>query len=158
MDGQTPRSVAHARIQREKRIAAAKAELKHIWDYEREHFLYRCYDADDQLLYIGCTHDVETRMSVHASSWQNPASAYLNLHMKRYEVEGPFIGRIAGRKAEREAIEHEAPFLNLHHNKGRGAKRVPAPSVNSEEFKAAMEAASQKINEWFGDAFGGRSA
>lgn len=101
-------------------LARFKAEEKRICDEEVEHFVYHCFDASGRLLYIGCTRDVAARMLVHGSSWQNPASAYLNQHMDRYEVSGPFIGRLAGRKVEREAIAAEAPLLNLHHNGGRG--------------------------------------
>lgn len=97
------------------------ATMGPFWDNEVEHYLYRCYDAGDRLLYIGCTHDVEARMQVHGSSWSNPVSAYLNMRMVRYEAqEPPFKGRIAGRAAEKEAIAAEAPPLNRNHNKGRG--------------------------------------
>ena len=141
MTGQTRRSRAHLERQmREQRIAAAKAEDKRFRDEEIEHFLYRCYDADGRLLYIGCTQDVEARMAVHHSSWQNPASAYLNMHMDRHEVEGPFVGRIAGRKAEREAIAAEAPMLNLHHNKGRGLPRVPVAPPTAQDMAKLDEA------------------
>lgn len=116
----------------------------HFRDYERTHYLYRCYDADDVLLYIGCTMDVGSRMMVHASSWQNPASAFLNFHMTRYEVSAPIKGRIAARKAERAAIAAEAPLLNVHHNKGCGLPRVPVKPVTREE----MDRVSELIDAW----------
>lgn len=91
------------------------------WDHEVEHYLYRCYDADDRLLYIGCTFDVVGRMLVHQSSWSNPVSRYLNLRMTRHEVQEPAIkGRVAARAAERDAIRSGAPLLNRAHNMGRG--------------------------------------
>lgn len=115
------------------------------------HFIYRCYDAEGRLLYVGCTHDVNNRMAVHASSWSNPASAYLNLHMDRYEVEGPIAGRAAARQREREVIANEAPLVNVHHNKGRGLPRVPVQPPTAEE----MALASRKLDEFFADALPG---
>lgn len=93
------------------------------------HYVYRCFDRDGQLLYIGCTSDIGHRMRVHWSNWNNPASAYLSMYMDRYEVE-EVVGFAAARKAEREAIAAEAPLLNVHHNKGRGLglMRGPAPT------------------------------
>lgn len=124
MTGQTARSRAyHQRAEWERRRAEGEAEVRHHVDYVRKHYLYRCYDADGRLLYIGCTQDIGARMQVHASSWQNPVSAYLNLRMTRFEAEEkPYAGKVAGRKAEREAIAAEAPLLNQHHNKGRGLR------------------------------------
>lgn len=133
--------------QRQERIKKMRAEAKHYTDTQAEHFVYRCYDAEGQLLYVGCTQDVNARMSVHASSWQNPASAYLNLHMARHEVEPePYIGRIAGRAAERQAIETERPLLNVHHNAGRG---LPRRKVSEEELAAEMQKANEVISGWF---------
>lgn len=80
------------------------------------HVVYRCYDAQDRLLYIGCTHDINLRMDVHRSSWGNPVSAVLNLRMVRYELT-EYLDKASARKAEREAIYNEAPILNLHHQR-----------------------------------------
>lgn len=80
------------------------------------HFLYRCYDADDRLLYIGCARDVAARLGVHLVSWSNPASAALNLRMVRHtEVECP--DKATARAAERQAIYDEEPLLNSHHQR-----------------------------------------
>lgn len=103
------------------------------------HWLYRCYDAEGRLLYIGCTMDVANRMYLHRCGYSNPASAFLNRHMTRYEVEGPFVGRLSGHKAEREAIGAEAPLLNLHHNKGRGLPREKVEPATLEELREAMQ-------------------
>lgn len=89
----------------------------------RKHYLYRCYDAQGRLLYIGCTQDPGARSQVHGSSWHNPVSAYLNLRMTRWETEEkPYRGKTVARAAEKAAIEAEAPLLNQHHNRGRGLK------------------------------------
>lgn len=38
------------------------------------HWVYRCYGADDRLLYVGCTRDIGARFAVHHASWGNPES------------------------------------------------------------------------------------
>lgn len=83
-----------------------------------KHYVYRCYDASGLLLYVGCTRDVAGRLQVHASSWNNPASAVLNMRMASHEVE-EFPTFEAARAAEREAIANEAPLANLHHQRER---------------------------------------
>lgn len=94
------------------------------------HVVYRCYDAQGRLLYIGCTRDIGARMQVHASSWNNPASAALTLRMKSMTaVEYP--DKASGRAAERQAIHDEAPILNLHHQRER-----MSPSERNERIAA----------------------
>lgn len=122
MSDQTP--LSRARGERE-RLAHVEAEMKRHAQEAREarkHYVYRCYDKADRLLYVGCTEDVFGRLAVHASSWNNPASAVLNLRMTRHSVT-EYPGFTVARKAEREAIRDEAPLLNLHHQK---VKRTPA--------------------------------
>jgi len=70
------------------------------------HYVYRCYDADERLLYIGCTHDIGTRFAVHQSSWSNPVSAVLNLRMVRH-TEAEYPNKAAARRAEREVLVDE---------------------------------------------------
>lgn len=126
---------------------ALSREAKRLLDEEMTHYLYRCYDAHDRLLYIGCTQDVVGRLAVHRSSWHNPASAYLNLHMARHKVSEPIKGRRAARAAEKAAIEAEAPLLNLHHNQGRGLIRVPATAPSAEQLAQANAALTDLIGE-----------
>ena len=85
---------------------------------ETPHYVYRCYDAEGLLLYIGCTYDVVTRMQVHMCSLDNPASVVLARRMERYEVE-EFPTFEEARAAERAAIAAEAPLANLHHQRER---------------------------------------
>lgn len=78
-----------------------------------DHFVYRCYDADGVLLYIGCTRNVKSRIAAHRrGNGGSKASQWLSVTMASYEVEGPFRGREAGRLAERDAIQAEWPVFN----------------------------------------------
>jgi predicted GIY-YIG superfamily endonuclease len=86
--------------------------------------VYRCYDSEGRLLYIGCTQDLDARMMVHECDGDSPASVELMRRIDLLEYE-EFPDRAAGLKAEREAIAAEAPLLNTHHNLGRGMKNLP---------------------------------
>lgn len=77
------------------------------------HFIYRCYDAEGTLLYIGCTVNVSNRISAHQhGTGSSKASKWLAACMVRFEIEGPFDGREAGRDAEGRAIKAERPLFN----------------------------------------------
>lgn len=71
--------------------------------------LYRWYDADDTLLYIGITNDPHVRQSAHAkkSSWADFAV--------RGTIER-FPSRPEAEAAEKAAIEAERPLFNHVHN------------------------------------------
>lgn len=87
------------------------------WEQEEQpHFLYRCYDTDGRLIYIGCTYRVEDRMSNHLCTYDKAASVLLQRFMSYYEADADkHLGRLAGRAAERAAIRDEQPLFNLHH-------------------------------------------
>lgn len=114
---------------------------------DHEYIVYRCYDADDRLLYIGHAYDLEGRIDVHRSSWGNPASAYLALKMARYEGE-TVVGKEAAYAAERKAIWDEEPLLNIHHQKPEARARAQAVRDDfmrpptDEEMRQAYECAS----------------
>lgn len=90
------------------------------------HYLYRCFDEDGRLLYIGCTSNVEKRMSVHRSNRRQKASRWLRVCMDRYEVDGPFLSLEAARGAERDAIAAERPLFNLDLRQTPGWQLCPA--------------------------------
>lgn len=81
------------------------------------HFIYRCYDKDDDLIYIGCTSNVKRRISAHRRGGK-AVGRWLTVSMVRHEVEGPFDGRDAGRAAERSAIQVEQPLFNYQERAG----------------------------------------
>lgn len=79
------------------------------------HYVYRCFDSEGLLLYVGCASNVKRRMSHHARG-QARASRTLSALMARYTVEGPYGDRAAGEAAEQAAIAAEKPLLNLQHS------------------------------------------
>lgn len=71
----------------------------------REHFVYRAWDADGRLLYVGCTMRLAERRSAHQTSSQwFPLAA-------RFRISGPY-NYDTGRRLEREAIRSEMPLWN----------------------------------------------
>lgn len=80
---------------------------------DADHFVYRCYDVDGVLLYIGCTTDVPKRLKGHfTASASTTTSWWLSLFYADHTIEGPFRGRDAGRAAESAAIRDEFPIFN----------------------------------------------
>jgi predicted GIY-YIG superfamily endonuclease len=77
------------------------------------HYVYRCYDAEGGLLYIGCTGDVETRL-YHLTALCNrgKSTGPLARRMASHTVE-EFPNRRAALDAERAAILAESPELNI---------------------------------------------
>lgn len=80
----------------------------------RPYFVYRCFDADGRLIYVGCTFDPAGRISTHrTTSWwghQVEAVRVLVFPSKEYAL-----------AKEREAIATENPRWNT---KGRWAHRA----------------------------------
>lgn len=80
------------------------------------HYVYRCYDADGVLLYVGCTRNPTSRLAAHRrGNNQAKASRWLAATMHHAEVSEPYRGREAGREAERAAIQAESPIFNYQH-------------------------------------------
>jgi predicted GIY-YIG superfamily endonuclease len=87
-------------------------------DYRR-YFIYRIFDKEDQLLYIGYSTQPENRIGLHSAlSSQSPTSWEISRRMARYSIE-EFKTKELARAAERRAIEEEAPLLNHQHNPKR---------------------------------------
>lgn len=81
-----------------------KAQLAVI--RETPHFVYRCFDADGQLLYVGCSMKPEERMKEHRKfrGWWTDRVAQITL-------EG-FPDQASGLAAEKHAIQTEHPRYN----------------------------------------------
>ena len=76
---------------------------------DRPHFVYRAFDADDRLLYVGCTIDVDKRRRKHGrtSSWAKQATRWT---VERFATQAPAL------LAEQHAIETERPQFNAMYN------------------------------------------
>jgi len=72
-------------------------------------WVYRCYDAEDRLLYVGQSGNVDQRIKIHR---RGPVGA----RMVRHEVAGPYPTREAALTAEARAIASEKPLLNQRCN------------------------------------------
>lgn len=83
----------------------------------KEHFLYRCFDANGALLYIGVTSDLRERFNKHrvvpACAAEYPAAQVFS-RMAFWTAER-FPNRRSVLDAEGVAIRTELPELNLQH-------------------------------------------
>lgn len=90
---------------------------------QRPHDLYRIFDDQDRLLYIGCALHWDERIHFHeALRRQNTVSDEICHRAFRIEVTA-YPNRAAGRAAEKAAIKAEMPYLNREHN-GQRFRRV----------------------------------
>ncbi len=90
--------------------------------HERPHLVYRVFDAQDRLLYIGCTRDLGGRMAVHRA-WGNQSVASFNIKLYGERVESvEFPDLATAHAAEIAAIASEAPWFNREHNVSRFRK------------------------------------
>lgn len=89
------------------KIKAARRPVSEITAFEnRAHFVYRCYDAQGLLLYVGCTVDLATRRIGHTrQSWWFP-------QVDSYRVIA-FSNRRRALAAEARAIATERPLWNV---------------------------------------------
>jgi predicted GIY-YIG superfamily endonuclease len=92
-------------------------------DDPRPHFVYRCFDAAGQLLYVGCALDVEDRMfhHTHTCNIGKVPNGQLQRHMTSWTAE-EHPDKATARAAERRTIAAEAPLLNRQHNPRRFAR------------------------------------
>lgn len=77
--------------------------------------VYRFFDADGDLLYIGRTASMGVRLAEHAST--NGRSSHWFKKARTIKVEH-FDSTTAAFHAEREAIRAEHPRFNVKHNTG----------------------------------------
>lgn len=77
----------------------------------RPHWLYRLYDADGFLLYIGCTSDIKKRIPQHRQG-------SFGARVATFEAEA-YPDRESAFEAEALAIRRERPPLNIRHNTGQ---------------------------------------
>lgn len=88
--------------------------MSSVRDSRRPHDLYRFYDADDRLLYVGISLNAAQRASQHKAekSWWSD--------VRRMEVKPlGVVTRFEAERIERAAIENERPLHNITHNANR---------------------------------------
>jgi predicted GIY-YIG superfamily endonuclease len=78
------------------------------------HPVYRMFGASGQLLYVGVTADLATRLGSHAEKRWFPLVAEIRLEW--------FPDRAAAEAAERRAIQREHPKLNIVGHPGRSLR------------------------------------
>lgn len=76
-----------------------------VWSHPlRDHFVYRFYDIEDQLLYIGCTKRPQQRWQEHRGSRR-----HMTDRVHRIRMVGPFTRTVA-REIEAQALSSENPL------------------------------------------------
>jgi len=78
---------------------------------ERRCALYRHYDGDGRLLYVGIAISLHTRTAQHID--KSPWIRWVALSEAEW-----YVSKAAALKAERIAIQTERPIFNKDHNKG----------------------------------------
>lgn len=87
--------------------------------------VYRIFDKDGQLIYVGCAVDVASRIHTHRSFWSPTPGCDLIYRGYDHHDEAQYPTRVEARAAERLAIREQGPWVNRHHNPTRwrrGAK------------------------------------
>lgn len=100
------------------------------------HYVYRLYDRDDALLYVGCTRDVEERMSQH--KWTAPWIAEVD----RCESDS-YPTKAEALAVERAAIISLRPRHNQTHNLERN--EVAGPILTAKDIAARWNMAVESV-------------
>lgn len=104
---------------------------------EQPNCIYRFYDRDGQLLYVGVTADIGGRWKTHSKtkpSWRQVASATIE----------HFDSRAEALEAEEVAIRAERPAWNITYNVGRPPRQR---EVSAQRRSVDIEAAAGR-GEW----------
>ena len=95
---------------------------------DKKHYVYRIFDHDGRLIYVGCSHDPETRMATHRHTmWWAPQIARIKIKV--------YPNKDAGHDAEREIIRAEKPRWNL---KGQWANRDTWTAAECADYLKAL--------------------
>lgn len=95
----------------------------------RQPVVYRAFDADGRLLYIGSTIDFTARISSHRSvSWWMPL-------VTRFDVE-VHLNDEAARRAEMVAIDREIPAFNQALNQRPAGESMPLTEADLDVARA----------------------
>ena len=118
--------------------------------------LYRHFDAQDRLLYVGISGSLRIREGIHKSTsmWRSLLARSI---VERFEDADEAM------KAERIAIETERPLFNVRHNAPRAGERLrayleetghadwmrhwPSPAVSGDEARRLITSAARDLRE-----------
>lgn len=94
-------------------------------------YVYRCFDVEGRLLYVGLSNDVRNRWKQHRanSTWFDAAV--------RFTLTGPFTDRTAAARYEVETIQAESPLHNVRHTGDAPAIFDPRPRPSIEALHEA---------------------
>lgn len=117
----------------------------------RDHFVYRTYSADGELLYVGCTKRLDVRWREHHLERSGMVARTV-----RCKLVGPLTREVA-RRLEREAIRSEQPLFGWTPEKG-AEKRLRSAWINRRaqelmasgvSMTAAVQSSVGEAEEWF---------
>jgi predicted GIY-YIG superfamily endonuclease len=75
---------------------------------DKRTYVYRLFDNEGRLIYVGCTHDPEARIAMHRNkAWWAPQIDRIKIKV--------FPNRQAAIEAEAKAIQEENPRWNINH-------------------------------------------
>lgn len=80
--------------------------------------VYRVYDINGALIYIGSTRDLEARKAIHMADHASPIAFAMQMCADRWDTT-EYATYDDAKAAEVAAITAEAPFLNRQHNPTR---------------------------------------
>lgn len=80
--------------------------------------VYRIFDREGRLLYVGCAENVTNRIYMHLNTMTMADWGAIRFGYDRHEAV-EYRTRLAARAAERKAIHDEAPWFNRQHNPKR---------------------------------------
>jgi len=96
---------------------------------ETRHYVYRLFDADARLIYIGCTYNVESRLKSHRHvMWWAPQIARIKITVHPTKA--------AAHEVERAAITAEKPRWNVN---GKWAARSTFTVQDYADYIKALE-------------------
>jgi hypothetical protein len=102
--------------------------------------LYRHFDEDGKLLYVGITHNSRSREEDHERS-----ALWYGLSRRRTEVWHP--SRADAEAAEIQAIKKQQPLFNVDHNEGEQARRRVRTYLEGRGLGAVWELHSRKTGK-----------
>lgn len=121
----------------------------------RRFFVYRIFDADGQLLYVGCTNRLSKRWSEHKQARPGMVAA-----AARCRIQGPYT-RDEARELEKHALRTEEPLLGWTPTRHREKcapdrwieRRMDGLIEQGVDGGTALHKACRDAEEWFPDPY-----